>query len=1311
MLSLGIAAVLAPWLLLAWLIGTPEGFKATAHLLRIFSGERIVLNGVSGRLLDTFGVERLHVAAGGIKIEATGLALDWEPAELFVGSVHAQRLSARTLAVTLQSQPGPAHTPESFALPLAVQLDELQIGRFDLLSQESGQTPKRIFGLRETAARALLERTDWRIDTLKAQTDWGHAELQGRLAPLAPFALDASGRFRARYGENDLDLKIRADGSLVAMQLAAQGSAAGLETEAQLKLHAFAAMPIGELELKAGVLDPRRFHPDAPRAALSIHAQLAPDAQPAGAPESAGHAPLRVTGPVEIRNAEPGRLDAGRLPVERVSGQLSLSDGFLRFTQMQWTIRGGGSIQGDLAWTMPSQGSGNPVGEVEGELRLAALDPSALYADLPRARLSGQIQAQVQGHKQRVVARLSDARLQLALDASHEGGRVEIASLGVNAGAMHAQGSGHFDLTAPRGFSAEISAERFDPHFFWAAAPAGQISGELSGSGRLLPQLDVDAQIKLGDSRFAGLPLTGKGSVSLSGTRLAKIDLALEALGNKLTASGALGARGDRLDFRLTANELDRIGHGFSGRLRARGSLGGTYREPVGELEVLADRLAMPNGYRLDALNFRARLFEGAQGLVDARVAVAGVRMAGSVEQTIRRASLVVTGVRGEHTISLDADLLRGRSVSLGAQGALSDKLDWSGMLTRLNIVWQQELVLAEPTMLAFGLDHLNLGAARLKGDTADIRLETTDWHPGSLIAKGHMTGLKLGLALNEDRQVVAHGETLTLGAEWNIKLDTKVNGVVRVFRERGDIILAGDAPVALGLSELEAVLAATDDRLAFSFAAAGKTIGAISASATALAEFNGSHWELAREQALLGRARIDMPTLDWLGPIVDQNLRTQGVVRGDFSLSGTPDDLVTSGAINGDDLSLLMLDQGLRLEGGRLRVRFERNTLFLDEFAFVSPSRVRPDERRIDYAKLTREPGTAALSGQIDLSTLAGNFKLVADRLPILQLPDRWIMVSGSGEMETDGMQASIRGKVNLPAGFIGFAPAGAPRLDSDVVVRGREAPPAQAFRTRVDVEVDLGHVLYLRAMGVDTRLAGQLALQARPGEPLRVSGQVVTRDGRYEIHGQELAIEQGLITFQGPADNPTLSITAIRRGLPVEAGVQITGSAQRPRIRLVSNPNVPDAEKLSWMILGRGPGGANSQADVGLLIAAASVLTGGATGGLANQIANTFGVDQITIAQGESRGLGVATTSQVAGSATGFSSSSASASSDTVNGQVVRLVKRLSNTLNLSFEQSLAGTGSLVRLTYALTRRLSLVGQAGTDNALDLTYSISFY
>ena len=57
----------------------------------------------------------------------------------------------------------------------------------------------------------------------------------------------------------------------------------------------------------------------------------------------------------------------------------------------------------------------------------------------------------------------------------------------------------------------------------------------------------------------------------------------------------------------------------------------------------------------------------------------------------------------------------------------------------------------------------------------------------------------------------------------------------------------------------------------------------------------------------------------------------------------------------------------------------------------------------------------------------------------------------------------------------------------------------------------------------------------------------------------------------FTGPLDNPGLEIRAMRLHQQVEAGVEITGTARDPRLRLVSKPEVPDGEKLAWLVLGR--------------------------------------------------------------------------------------------------------------------------------------------
>lgn len=58
-------------------------------------------------------------------------------------------------------------------------------------------------------------------------------------------------------------------------------------------------------------------------------------------------------------------------------------------------------------------------------------------------------------------------------------------------------------------------------------------------------------------------------------------------------------------------------------------------------------------------------------------------------------------------------------------------------------------------------------------------------------------------------------------------------------------------------------------------------------------------------------------------------------------------------------------------------------------------------------------------------------------------------------------------------------------------------------------------------------------------------------------------------------------------------KAGVEVRGSALAPRAKLMSTPNVPETEKLSWLVLGRGLE-SSSQADFSLLSAAASGLPG---------------------------------------------------------------------------------------------------------------------
>lgn len=55
------------------------------------------------------------------------------------------------------------------------------------------------------------------------------------------------------------------------------------------------------------------------------------------------------------------------------------------------------------------------------------------------------------------------------------------------------------------------------------------------------------------------------------------------------------------------------------------------------------------------------------------------------------------------------------------------------------------------------------------------------------------------------------------------------------------------------------------------------------------------------------------------------------------------------------------------------------------------------------------------------------------------------------------------------------------------------------------------------------------------------RLTGELATVGGTYRAYGQLLSIEQGVLRFAGPYNNPYLDILAIRPNLQQRVGVQI--------------------------------------------------------------------------------------------------------------------------------------------------------------------------
>jgi len=235
------------------------------------------------------------------------------------------------------------------------------------------------------------------------------------------------------------------------------------------------------------------------------------------------------------------------------------------------------------------------------------------------------------------------------------------------------------------------------------------------------------------------------------------------------------------------------------------------------------------------------------------------------------------------------------------------------------------------------------------------------------------------------------------------------------------------------------------------------------------------------------------------------------------------------------------------------------------------------------------------------------------------------------------------------------------------------------------LDLNVGLGDDLHFEGEGLDTRLAGRLHLATTASGTLTARGTISAVNGTYFVFGQRLAIDHGQLIFDGPVDNPAIDVTALRRNTAVEAGVEVTGTVRVPRVRLVSNPPVPDGEKLSWLMTGQGLDRA-SRADVAALSAASAMLVGKGQRPLTTTLANSIGLDDISLRE--------RSTAVVSGTTS----------------QVVAFGKRINDRLTLVYEQGLTVANNALRIEYALTQSLTLRAEAGIISSLGLYFRRSY-
>jgi translocation and assembly module TamB len=840
--------------------------------------------------------------------------------------------------------------------------------------------------------------------------------------------------------------------------------------------------------------------------------------------------------------------------------------------------------------------------------------------------------------------------------------------------------------------------------------------------------LQADATVALRDSRLGGVPLRAD-VVLKAGDKRARLDADVRAADALAKAEFAIAAdpQADRGQVDIEAPLLAALSPLFelipgatawaprSGSLQAHAKAAGAWPALRTEGTLRAARID-GGSWRLGAADAR---WTAAPADPDAPLSLMlqATNLARG-EQRLDRVQAEVDGSLRQHRMSLlatsplrppawtDAALSQGQAPPRGGQlsvrgagrwqpastgGGIADGGEWRADIAELRAAPPVEG--AEPWLLARGLqatlrlapggtlaqvslapNTVNMLGAQLRWQQARYDAPAAAGAPPRLEVDAQLDPLPVAPWLARLQPHMGWSGDLRVGGRIKATSAQGFNADVAIERQGGDLRLSDAAgPRALGLTDLHVAATARNGVWRLSESVKGGGLGELSGSQTLRTD--PSAVLPGADAPLEGSLNLRVADLGVWSAWLPAGWRIGGRLQADAALAGQLGAPHYRGRVTGNGLAVANLLEGVQLTEGELALALDGERATLERLLFKGGD------------------GTVRAEGNAQLgASPQAQLRVKAERLLALGRLDRRVVVSGDANMALRAAEIELDGRFTIDQGRIDISQADAPSLDEDVTVvqvnsktaakangaNGDASPPLLA-RADVQIALDLGQDLRLRGRGLDTLLKGRLRITT-PGGALAVNGTLRTDDGTYTAYGQNLAIERGVINFSGDLATPRLDILAVRPDIDARVGVAIQGSAADPRVRLYSEPEMSEMDKLSWILTGREPDGMG-RAETALLQRAALALLAGERGKPSDGgTLKKLGIDELSVARGDSGEL---------------------------SGTVVTLGKQLSKRWSVAYARGLNATAGSWQLIYRAARRFTLRAQSGEESAVDVIWT----
>ena len=1121
----------------SWLLGTESGFQQTLALGKKFAPGTLEWDEAEGKLIGPLNIRGLHYSQpDGIDAKVAAVDFDWQPGALLSREVTVDQLHVDGIEVRLaEAAEPPEEEPASsgglpdISLPVSINLNDIAITNVAVypVGQDTPIVIDRV------ALKANMADADLQLANFEVIAPQGELQLNGDVQTSDDYPMNLALNWNADIGQSE---PVQGEGTVT-------GSLAELQIDHQVSGFATADIaatvsdvleaPAWDATVEASLPNAESLAPQlvgTPEVLLKSSGTL--DAYQA---QATVNATTTDTGPVTLTADVSGSaevLDINSLvtTLKDSGGELS-AKGKVTFASLQSDITGEWKA---LGWP------------VQGEPQFSSGQGTFDFSGTPDA-FTANVSTDVAGEA------IPDGQWTV----SAEGSSTALGNFAVKGqtldGTIDASGTASWE-NQPE-WDVELVTQDINPGLQWSELP-GNINLNVTSTGQINddgPQLVANINDLSGN--FREQPLSGGGSVRLAGTTINVDELNVTHGPTSLNANGQVDEQ-IAMDFELDSPDLGTLLPDLAGEISISGNVSGTQEAP--QIKASGDASGVSyTGNSVGSLSFDIDAGVGPDVVSNISVNASDIAAGG---QQISDFTLNGEGSQLDHTLALSANTSQG-DFATELAGGYQDNT-WKGSLASLQLedtpggTWR----LREPVDITANAEQADASELCLdnRDDLGKLCVSGNWLAAGESAVKANISGLSPELASaylppGIDIQTKLNGDVnATLGA------DGAMNADVALALDPGKLVLEGEPdPIEIGLESTTIDASLRGNDVSAEVAATFADLGDLDLQVT-LADFSGAG-------RLSGGLDADFPDLTLISAFAPQVQQVTGALKSNLSLGGTLEAPQIEGELSLLDFSAEIPETAMLIEDTQLTVKGN------------------PDGTLTINGESRSGDGQLSIQGSVNPATKGLDLNINGDSYQVTNTALMQAVISPALNivMDTDtGM--TVKGKVTIPTAYInangGNEGIKTVSASSDVVFASEEneeaaTPPSLL---NLDVQVVLGDSIEVEAGDFRGRLEGDLRVQQTPELAPRGTGTINVTTGDYVIYGQELKMERGRILFSGgPVDNPTLDMEVARTVQEyVVAGAKIQGTAQAPRLELYSEPSMPDASILSFILLGQPPG-----------------------------------------------------------------------------------------------------------------------------------------